>query len=134
MAEVAGPVWVVQARVVRWIDGDTLVVDIDLGWGTWRHDAHVRLLDIDTPERGESGYGEAKVRALDLCPPGTVVKLTSRKLDSFGRTLASLTLSDGRDLAEVLRAGAPPPDRRRSKVIFNWAPETEGPTRPRSPG
>ena len=33
-----GKVWLVHAVIVRVIDGDTVVVNMDLGWHTWRHD------------------------------------------------------------------------------------------------
>jgi endonuclease YncB( thermonuclease family) len=46
------------AKVVRPIDGDTLILDIAVGLDTQRT-AHVRLAGIDTPERGEPGYREA---------------------------------------------------------------------------
>lgn len=98
--------WVVWATVTRWIDGDTFVADLDLGWNVWRHDARVRLLDIDAPERGRTGFAEARDAAETLCPVGTVVQLTSHRLDSFGRVLASVTLPDGRDLVSVLREQA----------------------------
>ena len=47
-------------RVVRVIDGDTIIV-------RWRGmDEKVRLLNIDTPERGEPGYHEATDALRDL--------------------------------------------------------------------
>lgn len=39
-----------KADVVRVIDGDTIVCNIDLGFDTWLHNEHVRLYGIDTPE------------------------------------------------------------------------------------
>ncbi len=39
-----------RAMVRHWIDGDTVVLDIDLGFGTWIRGEHVRLLGINTPE------------------------------------------------------------------------------------
>lgn len=94
--------WSVWATVTRWIDGDTLVADLDLGWQTWRHSSHVRLLGIDAAEPREPGGPEATARVVALCPVGTVVRLESRRLDSFGRVLGSITLPDGRDLVGVL--------------------------------
>ena len=40
-----------KAEIVRVIDGDTVVADVDLGFNTWRRDEHLRLFGIDTPER-----------------------------------------------------------------------------------
>lgn len=31
-------------------DGDTITVDIDLGFHTWIHDEHIRLAQINAPE------------------------------------------------------------------------------------
>ena len=46
--------WRYRAKLVRVIDGDTIVVDIDKGFGDWRHGEHIRLAGIDAPEvRGE---------------------------------------------------------------------------------
>lgn len=38
------------ATYVRTIDGDTIVVDLDLGFSTWIRNASLRLLGVDTPE------------------------------------------------------------------------------------
>ena len=38
-----------RCKVVRVIDGDTVDVDIDLGFGVWLHKERVRLYGIDTP-------------------------------------------------------------------------------------
>ena len=39
-----------QCKVVKVVDGDTVDVDIDLGFGVWLRDERVRLYGIDTPE------------------------------------------------------------------------------------
>ncbi len=39
-----------RCKVVKIIDGDTVDVDIDLGFGVWLHKERVRLYAIDTPE------------------------------------------------------------------------------------
>lgn len=99
--------WTVQATVVRIVDGDTFAADLDLGWGVWRKEvtgapSRIRVLGIDTPERGEVGYEDAKVRLGTLIPPGTLVWVESTKLDSFGRALCNVILLDGRNLVELL--------------------------------
>jgi hypothetical protein len=84
-----GPVWLVHAAVARVIDGDTVVMDLDLGWHTWRKNESVRLAGIDTPERGKPGAGEATAFTARLLPVGTEVLLVSEKLDTtvFKETL-----------------------------------------------
>ena len=39
-----------KCKVVKIIDGDTVDVDIDLGFGIWVHKERIRLFGIDTPE------------------------------------------------------------------------------------
>ena len=39
-----------RARIVKIVDGDTVDVDIDLGFGIWLTDERVRIMGIDTPE------------------------------------------------------------------------------------
>lgn len=50
-AEPACGLYQYKAEIVRVIDGDTVVADVDLGFNTWRRDEHLRLYGIDTPER-----------------------------------------------------------------------------------
>jgi micrococcal nuclease len=102
-----GKVWLVHAVVVRVVDGDTVVVNMDLGWHTWRHDEHVRLSAVDAPERTNvARWTEAKAFVERLLPAGTEVLLVSEKLEKYGRTLGRILLRDGRDVgAERLKAG-----------------------------
>ena len=39
-----------KAKVLRVVDGDTVDVDIDLGFGVWMHKERVRMMGIDTSE------------------------------------------------------------------------------------
>ena len=47
-----------NVKVVKVIDGDTVDVDIDLGFGVWIHKERVRLYGIDTPESRTSDVQE----------------------------------------------------------------------------
>lgn len=44
-----------RAEIVRVIDGDTVVADIDLGFDVWLRDEHLRLDGIDAPEKNNEG-------------------------------------------------------------------------------
>lgn len=79
--------WTVPARVVRVIDADTIVCDLDLGWGVWRHSQHVRLLGIDAPELSTPEGKSAKAWLEGHLHVGDYVAVISEKLDSFGRVL-----------------------------------------------
>ena len=39
-----------KADLVKVIDGDTIEVDFDLGFGVWLRNQRIRLAGIDTPE------------------------------------------------------------------------------------
>lgn len=100
-----------RATVKRWVDGDTLDVSIDLGFGVWKAE-RVRLNGVNCPEsHGATKDQGAKAKAFSesLAPAGTPVALRSYKPDQtekFGRYLATVFLDDGRDVsAELIRSG-----------------------------
>jgi endonuclease YncB( thermonuclease family) len=39
-----------KCKIVRVVDGDTVDIDIDLGFGIWVRNERVRIHGIDTPE------------------------------------------------------------------------------------
>lgn len=39
-----------KCKVLRVVDGDTVDVDIDLGFGVWLQEERIRLAGIDAPE------------------------------------------------------------------------------------
>lgn len=97
--------WVVPARVLGVIDGDTVRVELDLGWDTYRVE-DVRLSGIDAPEKSTSAGMAAFSYVLLLLPPGSQVTVESQSYEKYGRTLGAIKLADGRDLAaEMLQAG-----------------------------
>jgi micrococcal nuclease len=80
------------------VDGDTLHVQLPND-----REERVRVLGIDTPERGECGYARARAFARGLAD-GRRVELTTdptqARRDRFGRLLAYVSLADERDLGE----------------------------------
>jgi micrococcal nuclease len=98
-----------NARVVRWIDGDTVVMDVDLGFFTWLKDQHFRLASVGCPELNTPEGQAAAARARELAPAGTLLIVDTQKHKggqlgrSFTRWLtAAIRLNDGRDLSTVL--------------------------------
>jgi micrococcal nuclease len=85
-----------SARVVRVIDGDTIDVDIDLGFGTWLHGRRLRLYGLDTPEKNTPEGVKAKQFTVDWVSKSInkdgmlVVRTLSDKPDKYGRILASV--------------------------------------------
>jgi micrococcal nuclease len=87
-----------KAKVVYIVDGDTVDVDIDLGFGIWMKDERVRLMGIDTPESRtrdlvEKKFGLAsKKRLTELLDADIVLKTQVNKdgedmKGKFGRIL-----------------------------------------------
>lgn len=84
-----------MATVERVVDGDTIVLSVDLGFRITNRDSF-RLFGIDTPERGQVGWAEATAELNRLAPPGTrLIIHTSKPLqDKYGRWLAKLFAGD----------------------------------------
>lgn len=86
-----------RATVVRWIDGDTAELVVDVGFKMTMRD-HFRLYGIDTPERGQPKHDEATARAIELAPPGSVLTVATFAKDKYGRWLGEL-FPDNRDVS-----------------------------------
>lgn len=81
-----------KAKMVRAVDGDTAIFDVDVGFGvTMRH--RTRLLGINTPERGQDGYEAAKGALFEMCAERQlIVKTHKDKGDKYGRYLAEIAV------------------------------------------
>ena len=98
-----------RCKIDRVVDGDTVDVDIDMGFGIWLRKERVRLYGIDTPESRtrdleEKKYGlAAKSFVQDLLPVGSMQTLRTRKDDKgkFGRILGEFVVYD--TLVDALR-------------------------------
>lgn len=77
-----------HVTVEQVIDGDTVRLAIDLGNHSWWVDSF-RLNGIDTPERGQIGYVEAKVQLINLLAGG-VSRIETHKPDKYGRWLVDI--------------------------------------------
>lgn len=89
----AKPTYVYAARVERVIDGDTLSVVLDLGFGASVREK-LRLRGINTPELGAPEGEKAKRFVAGLLPAGTGVLVKSHKTDIYGRFVADIFLGD----------------------------------------
>lgn len=87
-----------RCNVVRVVDGDTVDVDIDLGFGVWMCKQRIRMYGIDTPESRtrdleEKKYGlAAKYFLIGLLddPNGITLKTYKDGKGKFGRILGEL--------------------------------------------
>lgn len=92
-----------HAEVVRVVDGDTIVLDVDLGFDAWIRNQSFRLLGCNAREHTAPGGQEAIANLRTVLPTGMVVALTSIKPDKYGgRYDAVITLPSGQDLTELL--------------------------------
>jgi micrococcal nuclease len=96
--------YIYNAKVVAVHDGDTMTLDVDLGFF-----AHIvqpfRLLGCNARELSQPGGSEARSHLAALLPAGTPVQIQSVKPDKFGgRYDAQVTLTDGTDLVSQLIA------------------------------
>jgi micrococcal nuclease len=81
-----------SAIVLRVIDGDTVIADIDLGFSTIRR-TPIRLEGINTPElksripEEKARAAAAKARLAELLPVGKTCYVRSTAYDKYGRVL-----------------------------------------------
>ena len=91
-----------NCTIRRVVDGDTVDVDIDLGFGMWIHNERVRLYGIDTPESRTRDLEEkkaglfAKDVVLHYLPEGSkqVLKTHKDKVGKYGRVLGEFIMYD----------------------------------------
>lgn len=89
-----------QGKVFNVVDGDTLDVEIDLGFKIATKQ-RIRLAHVDTPERSQENYAEAKKLVEDLTLNKNVFLRTS-KPSKWGYYLAEVITETGQDVAQVL--------------------------------
>ena len=91
-----------SCKIVRVVDGDTVDVDIDLGFGMWMHKERIRLHGIDTPESRTRDLEEkkfgllAKEQVEHFLPKGSIQTLVTvkDKAGKFGRILGKFKIVD----------------------------------------
>jgi micrococcal nuclease len=85
-----------KVNIVKVVDGDTVDVDIDLGFGMVYKKQRVRLLGIDTPESRtrdlvEKKFGKASKKHLKtILEEAESIELVSHDKGKFGRILGDL--------------------------------------------
>ena len=102
-----------DVTVIKVVDGDTVDVDIDLGFGICLKDERVRVMGIDTPESRTSNKVEklfglaAKNRLYELLEHNAKLITTEDKSGEdmkgkFGRILGDFRAADGRLVTEIM--------------------------------
>ena len=104
-----------RCKVIKVIDGDTVDVDIDLGFDIMLRDERVRIMGIDTPEsrtrdKVEKKFGlasKARLKELIGGKSGPILKTQINKKGEdmrgkFGRILGDFMTDDGRMVTDIL--------------------------------
>ena len=102
-----------KCKVLKVVDGDTVDVDLDLGFGVWLRHERVRIMGIDTPESRTSDKVEkvfglaAKERLISLLGEDAILDTqVSKKGEDmkgkFGRILGNFRTLSGEHCADIL--------------------------------
>ena len=102
-----------KCNIIKVVDGDTVDVDLDLGFGVWLRDERVRLMGIDTPESRTSDKTEkifgllAKDRLNSLLGEDAIllskVKSNGENMKGkFGRILGDFKTMNGDTVSKKL--------------------------------
>ena len=107
-----------KCKILRVVDGDTVDIDIDLGFGIWMHNERVRMMGIDTPEsrtrdKEEKKFGLASKQFVkDYMPVGSMQVLKTEidrsgedKKGKFGRILGDFIIDGNRLTDKMIEEG-----------------------------
>ena len=89
-------------KLIKVVDGDTVDIDIDLGFGVWLKNQRIRLIGIDTPEsrtrdEEEKKFGLlAKEEVIKYMANCTKFKSFKDEKGKFGRILGDFEVYDNR--------------------------------------
>ena len=102
-----------KVNILKVVDGDTVDVDIDLGFGCWLRNERVRIVGIDCPEsrtsdRIEKVFGEAAKQRLTslLSSEATLISQISKMGENmkgkFGRILGDFKTINNQVISTTL--------------------------------
>ena len=117
-----------KCKILKVVDGDTVDIDIDLGFGVWMHKERVRMMGIDTPESRtrdlvEKQFGLAsKDRLKEILPVGSS-QILKTEIDrsgedakgKFGRILGDFLIEEKRATEILIEEGHAVPYHGQSK-------------------
>lgn len=91
-----------KVTIVKIVDGDTIDVDIDLGFGVWLRGERVRLSNIDTPEsrtrnKIEKLFGKASANRVKefFDTEGDIIMMSREfKKGKYGRIMADFKVQE----------------------------------------
>ena len=91
-----------KTKLIRVVDGDTVDVDIDLGFGVWLRDQRIRIYGIDTPEKRtrdlkEKEHGLLATQFVIDHLGETPTLLSKGHEGKFGRILGDFSVFDAKN-------------------------------------
>ena len=92
-----------KAKIIKVVDGDTVDIDVDLGFGIWYRNQRVRLYGIDTPEsrtrdQVEKQYGlMAKEFLKAALGKESTLRTHKDATGKFGRILGEFIVYDDKE-------------------------------------
>ena len=93
-----------KAKVIRGIDGDSVWLEVDVGFRMSMRD-NFRLIRIDAPEiRGEEREaGLVSKEALKfILPVGDIITIRTKKAGKYGRWLIEVIAKDGSNVNDYM--------------------------------
>ena len=82
-----------RARAVRCVDGDTVDLEVDLGFKIFTN-IRARLIGVDTPERGQEDYKRATMMLTNLltayADDNGLLNIKTEKTGKYGRWLVEI--------------------------------------------
>ena len=102
-----------KCKIVKVVDGDTVDIDLDLGFGVWLRDERVRIMGIDTPEsrtsdKIEKVFGLLAKDRLNSLLGGEAILLSQvtkggeNMKGKFGRILGNFKTMNGDNISDIL--------------------------------
>jgi endonuclease YncB( thermonuclease family) len=88
-------------NLVSVTDGDTCVVNVDLGFSVY-YKANVRINGVDTPEKNTKEGKIVKKKVESWFKINTDIHLASTELDKYGRVLGDVINSKNESLSSYL--------------------------------
>lgn len=100
--------YIYRCRINKVVDGDTVEIDLDLGFNVVLANQRVRMAGVDTPESRTTNSEEkergilSKKKLAEKLPVGSWQKIQTLKADAnddkFGRILGVFIMEDGASL------------------------------------
>ena len=100
-----------KCKIIEITDGDTVKVDIDVGFNIWVNNVVIRLLGIDTPESRTTDKIEkifgllSKNRLAQLLPIDSIQVIKTTIDDKYGRVLGDFFISNESICDKLVKEG-----------------------------